>query len=190
MFVQFLTHATTSLYFCSSVSNELFIVIFNSSTRWAQRIGEIGGTLNRVVLSSTISGGLGTSDMADVTTEKLLRQAKENYTWRSIVHTGHVRAYMSMLAQNTHVLPWTQEGKTKAVSTTQYIHVYSLSDNAFPQTLSVIVPRLRLLSADCNEKTHKTSGRQNDGNTGSCPIDSPPGRASLRPTVRNQLGQT
>jgi hypothetical protein len=58
----------------------LFIVIFNSSTRWAQRIGEIGGTLNRVVLSSTISGGLGTSDMADVTTEKLLRQAKENYT--------------------------------------------------------------------------------------------------------------
>ena len=80
MFVQFLTHATTSAYFCSSVSNELFIVIFNSSTRWAQRIGEIGGTLNRVVLSSTISGGLGTSDMADVTTEKLLRQAKENYT--------------------------------------------------------------------------------------------------------------
>jgi len=123
MFVQFLTHATTSLYFCSSVRNELFIVIFNSSTRWAQAIGEIGGGTNRVVLSFTISGGLGTADMADVTTEKLLRQAKENYTWRSIVHTGHVRAYMSMLAQNTHVLPWTQEGKNKSGLSTQYIHV-------------------------------------------------------------------
>ena len=82
--------------------------------RWAQRRGEGGGTANRVVLSSAISGGLNTAVMADVTTEKLLRQAKQNYTWRSIVHTGYVRAYMSMLAQNTHVLPWTQEGKTKA----------------------------------------------------------------------------
>ena len=80
MFAQFLTHATTSLYFCSSVRVERLSVIFNSSRRWAQRTGEIGGILNRVVLSSTISGGLGTSDMADVTTEKLLRQAKENYT--------------------------------------------------------------------------------------------------------------
>ncbi len=52
--------------------------------------------------------------VADVTKEKMLRQAKQDYTWRSIMQTGHVRAYMSMLAQNSHPMQKTQEGKTKA----------------------------------------------------------------------------
>ena len=78
-------------------------------------LGEGSGTVSRVVLSSAMSGSVNAADMADVTKEKLLRQANENYTWRSIMHTGHVRAYMRMLAQNTHPLPRTQEGKTKAI---------------------------------------------------------------------------
>ncbi len=53
--------------------------------------------------------------VADVTKEKMLRQAKQNYTWRSIMHTGHVRAYMSMSAQNNHPMQKTQEGKRKPV---------------------------------------------------------------------------
>ena len=78
-------------------------------------LGEGSGTVSRIVLSSAMSGSVNTADMADVTKEKLLRQANENYPWRSIMHTGHVRAYMSMLAQNTHPLPRTQEEKTKAI---------------------------------------------------------------------------
>ena len=76
---------------------------------------EGGGTLSRVVFASAMSGSVNAADIADDSKEKLLRQANENYTWRSIMNTGHVRAYMSMLAQNTHPLPRTQEGKTKAI---------------------------------------------------------------------------
>ena len=79
-------------------------------------LGEGSGTVNRVVLSSAMSGNVNAADMADVTKEKTLRQANENYTWKSIMHTGHVRAYTSMLAQNAHPRPRTQEGKTKAIN--------------------------------------------------------------------------
>ena len=140
---QFLTDATTSLYFCESVRVERLSVICKSWRRWVHSLGEGSGTLSRVVLSSAMSGSVNAADIADDTKEKLLRQANENYPWRSIMHTGHVRAYMSMLAQNTHPLPRTQEGKTKAIYHTQHSQDYSLSDNACPETLSLIVQRLR-----------------------------------------------
>ena len=55
---------------------------------------EGGGTLSRVVFASAMSGSVNAADIADDSKEKLLRQANENYTWRSIMNTGRVRAYM------------------------------------------------------------------------------------------------
>ena len=91
---QFLTDATTSLYFCESVRVERLSVICKSWRRWVHSFAEGGGTVSRVVLSSAMSGSVNAADIADDSKEKLLRQANENYTWRSIMNTGRVRAYM------------------------------------------------------------------------------------------------
>ena len=190
MSAQFLTHATTSLYFCSSERVERLSVICKSWRRCVHSFAEGGGTLSRVVFASAMSGSVNAADIADDSKEKLLRQANENYTWRSIMNTGRVRAYMRDACTEHSTTAKDTGEKNKSTLPTQHSHDYSLSDNACQETLSLIVPRLRLLCAECNEKTHKKLGRQIDGHIGSCPIDSPPGRASLRPTVRNQLGQT
>ena len=94
MSAQFLTHATTSLYFCSSERVERLSVICKSWRRCVHSFGEGGGTLSRVVFASAMSGSVNAADIADDSKEKLLRQANENYTWRSIMNTGRVRAYM------------------------------------------------------------------------------------------------